>query len=183
MSYFKSKGVILKKTKHKEKEFLYSIFSYDFWRIDVLKKIASKEKTLYIWYDINFEVHSKKNSSISRIANIKILHEFDTNNRDFQTINKYLTLLYTVYSKTEKNTAIYEIYTLLNQLHKTSINSDKILLARLKLKNIFWELVDNHTDPTAQKILTFIQKNSCKDVLRLTGIWDDISKQLEQLLD
>ena len=102
-----------------------------------MKKKAAKEKPLDIGYDINFEVHSKKNSSISHIAHIKITSEFDTKGKDFETINAYLTLLSQVYNRSEKAVPIYEVYTLLNELHKVDIKPEKILLAQLKLRHIF----------------------------------------------
>ena len=101
------------------------------------RKKAAKEKPLDIGYDVNFEVHSNKNSKISRIANIKIINEFDPSGKDFETINEYLSLIIQVYSRTEKNTAIFGIYTLLNELLKTKISKEKIIFAKLKLKNIF----------------------------------------------
>lgn len=170
MSYFRSKAIVLKKTKYGEKDFLYSFFSYDFWKIDVVKKKASKEKPLDIWYDINFEVHSQNNSKLSRIANIQILNEFDPTKHDFTTINEYLSLIYLVYQKTEKNLPVYEIYTLLNELHKINISVEKIVIAKLKLRDIFWELDIEHTDLTIKKILHYIHNNSVKNCLRLKDI-------------
>ena len=172
MSYFRSKAIVLKKTKYGEKEFLYSLFSYDYWKIDVLKKKAGKEKPLDIGYDINFEVHSQNNSKLSRIANIQITHEFDPTKHDFETINEYLSLIFMAYTKTTKNLPIYEIYILLNELHKTSISKEKIIIAKLKLKEILWELKTEHDDEIIKKILHYIHHHNAKNCLRLKNISD-----------
>lgn len=183
MSYFRSKGIVLKKTKYGEKEFLYSIFSYDFWKIEVLKKNASKEKPLDIWYDINFEVHSYKNSQLSRIAHIKIINEFDPSKHKFKTINAYLWLIHMVYIKSEKKNAIFEIYILLHELHKIEITKEKILLAQLKIKNIFWELPINHSDTSICSVLKFIHNNSSKNCLRIKGISESQTEIFEKIIE
>lgn len=182
MSYFKSKGIVLKKTKHGEKEYIYSLFSYDFWKIDVLKKISSKEKSLDVWYDINFEIHSKKNSSISKIANIKIVGEFDPQDKDFNTIHDYLALLSQVQKRCEKSLAIYEIYEILHIMLKSEITREKILLAHIKIMQVFWELVEEHSDPTTQKILKFIHQNSASKIMRLTWMQQQQYQHLSNLL-
>jgi hypothetical protein len=81
-------------------------------------------------------VHSKNNEKLSRIAHIEIINEFDPSKHNFDTINEYLSLIFHVYKKTEKNIPIYEIYTLLNELHKIAITKEKIILAQLKLQEI-----------------------------------------------
>lgn len=172
MSYFRSKAIVLKKTKYGEKEFLYSLFSYDYWKIDVLKKKAAKEKPLDIGYDINFEVYSQNNNTLSRIANIQIIDEFDPTKHDFETINEYLSLIFMVYTKTAKNLPIYEIYILLNELHKTTISKEKIIIAKLKLKEILWELPLENSDNTIKKILHYIHNNSARNCLRLKDVSD-----------
>ncbi len=182
MSYFKSKAIILKKIKYGEKESIYSIFSYDFWRIDVIKKKSSKEKPIDVWYDISFELHSSTNLKISRISNIKILQEFNPSGKDFDSIHDYLSLLSHILKKTEKNAPIYEIYVLLHALLKTNISTEKILLSKLKLWQILWELRTDSSDETLSKVLGYIGTHSSKDCLRLTGLSSEHCKKLEDLM-
>ena len=73
MSIFKTKWIILKIHKIRDKDFLYTIFSKDYWKIMCNKKFSKKEKTLDLWYLINFEIITKENVSIHKIKNIKIL--------------------------------------------------------------------------------------------------------------
>jgi hypothetical protein len=181
MSLFKSKGIVLKKKKLWEKEFLYTLFSYDFWKIDVVKKLSSKEKALDIGYDINFEIKHAKKNGISSIANIKILSEFDVKEKDFKTIQEYLWLIFRIYTKTEKNIPVYEIYNIINILNKKDITREKICLTELKLVDIFWELPENHSDETVRKIFLFIRNNNIKDILRLSGIDDEKLTILQQI--
>ena len=181
MSLFKSKGIVLKKKKLWEKEFLYTLFSHDFWKIDVVKKLSTKEKSLDIGYDINFEIKHAKKNGISSIANIKILSEFDVQKKDFKTIQEYLWLIYRIYKKTEKNIPVYKIYNIINILNKKDITREKICLTELKLIDIFWELPENHADETIRKIFLFIRNNNIKDILRLSGISDETITILQQV--
>jgi recombinational DNA repair protein (RecF pathway) len=48
MSFFKSKAIILKIYKNKDKNFIYDIFTYEFGKIKIQKKDAKKEKALDI---------------------------------------------------------------------------------------------------------------------------------------
>ena len=44
MSVFKDKAIVLKVDKIAEKDLLYTIFSYDYWKLKVSKKFSKKEK-------------------------------------------------------------------------------------------------------------------------------------------
>lgn len=170
MSYFKSKAIILRKQKHKEKEFLYTVFSYDFWKIDVLKKYSPKEKNLDIWYDANFEIYSKSSEKLSTISNVKIISEFHAQKHDFGSIEQYLALLTDIYKKTEKNLPIYEVYDLVSILNKSPLWPETILLARVKLFQILGVLPSDHPDPVVQKVLKFCHQNNFSRVIKLKGL-------------
>ena len=66
MSFFKTKAIVLKikkdvyiETKTKDRYFIYTIFSYDFWKIDCLRKFSKKHKNLDLWNIINLEIKTK----------------------------------------------------------------------------------------------------------------------------
>lgn len=182
MSYFKSKAIILRKQKHKEKEFLYTVFSYDFWKIDVLKKYSAKEKNLDIWYDANFEIYSKNSEKLSTISNVKIISEFHAQKHDFKSIEQYLALLTDIYKRTEKNLPIYEIYDIVSILNKSPLGSETILIARIKLFQVLGVLPSEHTDPVVQKILKFCHQNSFSRIIKLKGLQEEQILLLERLL-
>ena len=56
MSVFKDKAIVLKVDKIAEKDLLYTIFSYDYWKLKVSKKFSKKEKNIDLGYIINFEI-------------------------------------------------------------------------------------------------------------------------------
>ncbi len=180
MSVFKTKWIILKIDKIKPWEFLYTIFTLDYWKIKCNKKLSKSEKPLDLWYLINFEIVSKESSSIHKIRNIKIKSEFDMQNKSFEIINSYLTILYLVFNKTPDWNPVFELFDLLEILNNyKDINNIKLILIKLKIISIFWELWENNPDPTINKILKFINTNKIDRILMLSGINKEIEKKLE----
>ena len=182
MSVFKTKGIILKIHKPKDKNFLYTIFTYDFGKILVSKKKNSKEKTLDLGYIVNSEIRTKENLNIHSISNIKIVSEFNYENKDFKLIEDYLKLLGLVLKNTPDWSPIFEVFNILELVNiYKNITSQKLCLARLKVLNCLWELDINHKDATVWKILKYINNHSISDILRLTGINDDIHRKLQEI--
>ena len=184
MSIFKSSWVVLHIFKLKEKEFLYTIFTSDFWKIKATKKYSKKEKTLDLWYLINFEIETNKNSDINKIKSVKIISEFLNQQKNFIQINNYLTLL----SIIAKNTAtwvphieIIEIIKQINTYNKPDLEI-KLVLSQLKIVDILWELNINHQNQTVWKILNFINKNNFSKILKLSWIDKEIKKELQNIL-
>ncbi len=179
MSVFKTKWIILKIHKPKDKDFLYTIFTYDFWKILVSKKKNTKEKALDLWYIVNCEVRTKDWYNIHKISNIKIISEFEYQNKSFELIESYLKLLSLVLKNTPDGNPAFEIYNTLECVHnQKKINTERLCLARLKIINYLWDLDTNHKDPTIWKILRFIDASSIRDILKLTWITDDIYRKL-----
>ncbi len=182
MSIFKTKWIILKIDKLKPQEFLYTIFTKDYWKIKCNKKLSKKEKTLDLWYLINFEISTKQNSNIHNTRNIKISSEYDLSNKTFKEMNLYLEILANILKQTPEWNPIYELFELLELLNSyNNIDELKLLLIKLKVTSIFWELWDDHSDPTISKILKFIHNNKTDRILKLTGIDDKIKIKLEKL--
>lgn len=179
MSVFKTKWIILKINKPKDKDFLYTLFTYDFGKILVSKKKNTKEKTLDLGYIINSEVRTKESINIHRISNIKIISEFDYENKPFKLIEDYMKLLSLVLKNTPDWSPIFEIFTILETVNNyKKITSEKLCLARLKILNCLWNLDIQHKDQTTWKILKYIDNNSINDILRLTWIDDDTYRKL-----
>jgi len=182
LSIFKTKWIILKIHKVNTGEFLYTIFTKEYGKILCNKKLSKKEKTLDLWYLVNFEIITKENSKIHKIKNIKILSEFSSNNKTFIELNSYLTILSIINNKTHDWLVIYELFKLLEVLNShENINDIKLILIRLKVISIFWELNENNKNKTISKILKFINSNKINRILKLTGINEDIKKELEIL--
>jgi len=182
MSTFKSKAIIIKITKIKEKDFIYDIFTYDFWKIKVQKKEHKKEKSLDLWYIINCEIETKWWRDIHRIKNIKIKSEFNYEKKDFKLLNAYLNLIWIVYQRLpiwQEFKDIFEIFDEIND--KKNIDETKLILAKLKIINLMWELDIQNENKTIEKILNFINKNKIKDILKLTWIQEDQKQILDNI--
>ncbi len=180
MSIFKTKWIILKIHKIKPWDFLYTIFTRDYWKIICNKKLNKSEKTLDLWYLVNFEVITKENVSIHKVKNIKILSEFNNNNKSFNELNSYLTILSIINNETPKWSPIYELFDLLSIINTyPRIDELKLILLKLKITSIFWVLDENNKNKTVYKILKFINSNKINKILKLSGISDEIKKELE----
>lgn len=180
MSIFKTKWIILKIEKIWVWEFLYTIFSRDYWKIRCNKKVSKKEKTLDLWYLVNFEITTKENVSIHKIRNIKILSEFSQENKKFSELNLYLTILATILKNIPDWNPVYELFDLVELINKyENLDELKLILTKLKIISILWELNDNHKNQTVSKILKFINNNKIDRILKLSWINEEIKKELE----
>jgi len=182
LSIFKTKWIVLKIEKTRPWEYLYTIFTREFWKILCNKKLSKKEKSIDLWYLINFEISTKENLSIHKIRNIKIISEYNIQNRNFKELNNYLILLSIILKKTPKWSPIYEIFDLLEFINDNKdINEVKLILSRLKVISIFWELNENHSNSTISKILKFININKIDRILKLSGINEELKSKLEKM--
>lgn len=184
MSIFKDSATVLKITKLNNKEFLYTIFTDKFWKIVTKKKFSKKEKALDLWYYINCEIETSKNSDISKIWWIKIVNEFLNINRNFNEINNYLILINTIIKKTAvwiENIKINEVIKRINIYNNTDLEV-KIILAQIKIINLLWELNINNKNETISKILKFINNNDIETILKLTWLNEEIKKDLQSIL-
>lgn len=180
---FKTKAVVLKKEKLPKWDFLYTFFSYEYWKILCSKRASNKEKEVEIWACISCEVSVKKQREIHNLRNIKIKSQINYTKLNFETINSYLFLVSQIYKNCQKGMIIPEIYDVLEIINsKENIENYSIILWRLKIKNILWNLNDENENQTVKKIIHFIINNNFRDIIRLTWIEKDIEKRLEQLL-
>lgn len=182
MSLFKTKALILKKTFLSEsKEDLFTVFSLDYGKIQVVKKSSKKEKKLDIWYFVDFEIETKLSSDINKIKSIKIYKEFNYVDKSFLIINTYLEIINFVL----KNVSIWlPIKTLFETLEFISsfenIDYTKLILSKLKILNILWILNLDNNDLIVSKILNFIDKNHISKIFLLSWIDEKILEKLEK---
>lgn len=182
MSLFKTKAIILKISKVRERDFIYDIFTYDYGKIKVQKKEWKKEKSLDLGYIISCEIETKESRDIHKIKNLKIKSEFSYLNKDFAVINEYLNIIGIVYQKIPFWLEFKDVFELLEELNnQTSIDEIKLVLARLKVIDLIWELRIEDSDKTVEKILKFINKNRLKEIFRLTWIDNDLKEKLKKL--
>ncbi len=184
LSIFKDKAIVLKSLKRWEKDMIYTLFSFEYWKIRVNKKYSKTEKNIDLWYIINFEIHTKEKRDIHKISNIKIKSEFDTiKNSNFEVIENYLKILTKIYTNLPDwlpNKEVFWVIEEINNLEK--ISKQKLILAHLKIKTLFWELNLEHKNIKISKILKFIHNSKIKDIFRLSGIWEDLESILSELL-
>lgn len=163
-------------------EFLYTIFTYDYWIIKCVKKYSKREKSLDIWFLINFEIETKSGNTIHKIRNINILWEYKTENKKFLEINLFLELLSYLYKNIPEWTANFEIFNIIEKIiYFEDISETRIILAKLKIINIFWTLNLSNSDKTVEKILKFINSNKISDILKLSWINNDIKEKLSSI--
>lgn len=183
MSIFKSSWIILKITSLKEQEFLFDVFTYEYGKLKLKAKKTKKEKNLDLWYIINFEVNVKKENSIHEIRNIKIKNEFAYWDKSYEIIYEYLFLLKSVGEKCAYNLPIYEIYNIFCDLNEIqNISEEKILFSHLKILHILWILDISHQNITIQKILSFISKESIKNILKLKWLDEQLKSEIKNIL-
>jgi len=179
LSIFKTKWIILKIHKTKPWDFLYTIFTKEYWKIICNKKISKKEKTLDLWYLINFEIITKEHQKIHKIKSIKIISQFSNNNKTFNELNNYLILLALINEKSPQWLVIIELFELIELINNSNINEITLIILKLKIISIFWELNENHNNKIIAKILKFINSNKVNRLLKLTWITEELKKELE----
>lgn len=183
MSVFKSKWIILKyKFLNQKWEILYDIFSLDYGRIQAIKKSNKKEKNLDLWNLTDFEIETSLGSSINKIRNIKIINTFYYLETNFNVINIYLEIINLIAKNTPDGIVIKEIYDVLFFVNSfKNIDYTKLVLVKLKIFSIFWNLDSDNKDLIISKILNFISKNNIETIFLLTWIDEKILQNLEKI--
>jgi hypothetical protein len=98
-------------------------------------------------------------------------------------IYEYLYLLKSIWDNCAYNLQICEIYNVFCELNEIqNISEEKIIFSHLKILNILWLLPEIHQNPTIQKILSFIGKESIKNILKLKGLDENLKWELKNFL-
>ncbi len=182
MSVFKTKAVVLKIDKINKWDFIYTILTYDFWKIRVSKKKYKKEKSLDLGYIVNCEIRTSNIWNIHKIWNIKIVSEFSYECKGFSEISSFLELLALVNNNIPERVIVFEIFNIIESINiYKNITKDKITLSKIKVLNKLWVLKLEHKNETVQRILKFIDQNYIKNILRLTWITDSMKMELERV--
>ncbi len=182
MSIFKDKAVVLKIDKIREKDLLYTIFTYEYWKIRANKKFSNKEKNIDLWNVINFEIHTKENVKIHKIKNIKIKSSFDLKEKNFEIINLYLEILALINREIWdwlQHKEIFEVLEHINNYEK--IDKIKLINSYLKINFLLWNIWTENNDEIIEKILKFINNNHIKEIFRLSGINDNLEQKLLEI--
>jgi hypothetical protein len=183
MSLFKTKAIILEIKKQSKDNHLYFVFSSDYWKILVNKKVKPKEKNLDIWYNINCEIEVNQKQDIHKIKNIKIINQFNYTSKNYQLILAYLELIWLLNQNLKTwviNPIFYDIINKINNLK--NINYSKIILAKLKILHQLWILKIQNNDEIINKILKFIEQNNIEKILLLQELDTKIIEKLEQII-
>ena len=183
MSIFKSKWIILKKVIYNwNSDIIYTIFSYDYWKIQAVSKTSKKEKTLDLWNLIDFEIETNEKSKINKIKNIKISSIFMYEWQEYKIIEQYLKIINIILKYSPEWLRIMSIFESIEFLHKQeNLEYWKLLLLELKIINILWILNLEHKDEIIKKILNFIDKNNINTIFLLEKLNSDILEKLENI--
>lgn len=192
MSIFKDKAIVLKIDKVnsnsswekiKDKELLYTLFTKTYWKIKANKTYSKNEKNIDIWYIINFEIITTDNKKIHKIKNIKINSEFNLNkDKNFSEINNYLEILSIIYREIPEWLSFEEIFEVIEKINTCeNIDLTKLILAKLKIKALLWNLNTKNKNLIITKILKFIHNSKIDSIFRLTWINNEQKKELENL--
>lgn len=117
-----------------EKEFLYTIFFREYGILSVTKKKKVREKLIDSGYMISCEIATKNNGGIHTLGNIKTLAFFSPEEKDFTSIESFLSLLRYIKTHIPKGNPHYEIYDIFPLLlAKNNLSLQHIILAKLKI--------------------------------------------------
>lgn len=185
MSVFKTEWIVLRVGKTSQKEVFYTIFFREYGILHVTKKAKVREKPIDTGYSINCEIHTYNDKKMHIIANISILHFFESQWKSYSFIEKYLHIIATVKKEIPNWVPHYEIYDILSLFwrNQENISWQKLLLTHLKILSSLWNLSENHENITTGKILKFIYTNKYSDILRLWKIADENFIQLENIVN
>lgn len=195
LSIFNDKAIVLKINKAawnnsnennfwkktSDKELLYTLFTKSYWKIKASKNYTKTEKNIDLGYVINFEIITKENSKIHKIKNIKIKSEFNLNkDKNFYELNKYLEILALVYREIPEWISFEEIFDVVETINNyEKIDETKLILAKIKIKSLLWNLNVEHNDKIIEKILKFINTSKIENILKLTWINEEQKKELD----
>jgi len=195
LSIFNDKAIVLKINKlswnninennfwkkTSDKELLYTLFTKSYWKIKASKNYTKTEKNIDLGYVINFEIITKENSKIHKIKNIKIKSEFNLNkDKNFYELNKYLEILALIYKEIPEWIAFEEIFDVIENINNyEKIDETKLILAKIKIKSLLWNLKIEHNNKVIEKILKFINNSKIENILKLTWINEDQKKELD----
>ncbi|MDQ7023572.1 MAG: hypothetical protein Q9M97_08830 [Candidatus Gracilibacteria bacterium] len=70
----------------------------------------------------------------------------------------------------------------MNYKNSEKITSSKLILSQLKIINILGLLDTENKNITIKKILNFINKNNITNILRLTGINENLELELKNIV-
>lgn len=115
------------------------------------------------------------------MRNIKIKWEFKTENKSFSEINWFLETLWYLLRNFPEWVSNYELFWILEYIIKLKHLSEiQIILSKLKIKNIFWELNLEDKNKTVSKILKFINSNNIETILKLVWVDEKVEEELKR---
>jgi hypothetical protein len=146
-----------------------------------LKKNSSKEKELDVWNLINFEIEVKEWKNIHKIRNIKVISEYNYKDIPYCEIELFMKIIAYINQEARDWMILWGLNLILEELNN-GLDYTKLILIWLKVTSIFWELKLENDKETIWKILKFINFSKPKDIIKLTGINEEIEKELRGLL-
>ena len=182
MAIFKCSWIVLKKSDLIENQNLLTVFTREYWKININYKNSKTQKSLDIGFIIDFETNVKSEKKIVSLSNVHIKSQFNYENKDYNIILEYLNTIFIIQKLCPLNLELTWIYEIVESLHKIELNEEKLIFAQLKIVSNLWLLNIENNDLTIKKILSFVQKNSILDILKLKWLNEDLKTTLKQII-
>lgn len=183
MAIFKCNWIILKKSILNDKTKLITVFTDEYWKININYKDKKTDKQLDIWYIINFETKVKDDNKVTQLNNVYIKSVFNYENKSYSIIFEYLNLIKIVQKKCPLNLQIYWIYDIFSKMQiLENLSEEKIIFCQLKILFKLWLISNEHKNEKINKILKFIEKNNISEIVKLKWLDDNSKSILKELI-
>lgn len=182
MWYFKTKWIILNKIKTwKEKEIIFVIFSYDYWKILCSFKVSKKDKVLDIWNEINFELETRKWNDISFLKNYSIKTHISYSDKSFDYINEYLSIIWVLNKFLVKWVQFISLYDNFSFINHENISLSQLFLLKMKILSELWFLYYSWKNNLILRLVKFVSLNNINKIFLLKWIDDKLFIELNKL--
>lgn len=182
MWYFKTKWIILNKIKTwKEKEIIFVIFSYDYWKILCSFKVSKKDKVLDIWNEINFELETRKWNDISFLKNYSIKTHISYSDKSFDYINEYLSIIWVLNKFLVKWVQFISLYDNFSFINHENISLSQLFLLKMKILSELWFLYYSWKNNFILRLVKFVSLNNINKIFLLKWIDDKLFIELNKL--
>lgn len=183
MAVFKCSWIVLKKTILNDKTKLITVFTNEYWKININYKDKKTDKTLDVGYVINFETKVRDENKVTQLNNIFIKSVFNYEQKSYSIILEYLNLIKIIQKNCPLNLQVYGIYEIFSKMQDyENLSEEKIIFTQLKILTKLWLINLENNNEKISKILNFIQKNNIADILKLKWLDENTKNLLKNIV-
>lgn len=183
MAIFKCSWIVLKKSILNDKTKLITVFTNEYWKININYKDKKTDKTLDVWYVINFETRVKDENKVTQLNNVFIKSVFNYEQKSYSIILEYLNLIKIIQKNCPLNLQIYGIYEIFSKMQEyENLSDEKIIFTQLKILTKLGLIDLENKNEKISKILNFIQKNNINDILKLKWLDEETKNLLKNIV-